>query len=202
MIKKTVTYDGPDGPVEKELYFHLSTPQLVQLGLIPLEEGGEVEFSKIIESGDPAKVMTRFEDILCTAYGERTGENNEFTQSPEISDRFRRSMAYGALADELVLGDAADGIAFVQGMIPKKLAQRVNIANPAASATDVSLPEFVPAPGNPPDGASGLKNPRDTDNALLPWAFREPTPDELRTMDRDHLLDVMMRRNGDWTPPA
>jgi hypothetical protein len=51
------------------------------------------------------------------------------------------------------------------------------------------------------DVLSGLKRPRDARGALLPWAFKEPTLEQLRKMTRAQFADVMRRKaSGEWEP--
>jgi hypothetical protein len=52
------------------------------------------------------------------------------------------------------------------------------------------------------DVASGLRNPRDKDGELLPWALREPTQLEQTRMERSQLMEAFARKSRGWTPPA
>jgi hypothetical protein len=53
----------------------------------------------------------------------------------------------------------------------------------------------------PSDSASGLTYPRSAeDGSLVPWAFREPTPAELQTMNRIQMAEVYKRKTSDWQP--
>jgi hypothetical protein len=53
----------------------------------------------------------------------------------------------------------------------------------------------------PPDAASGLKFPRTTeDGSLVPWAFRDPTPTEIREMTRVQMAEAYQRKSSDWKP--
>lgn len=70
---------------------------------------------------------------------------------------------------------------------------------------DVNLPDDTAAwPVDnglqPPDAASGLKYPRDIHGNMVPWAFREPTKQQLMSMTNAQKVDVYERKSSDWQP--
>lgn len=74
-----------------------------------------------------------------------------------------------------------------------------------AGVEDVDLPDDTKAwpvdnGQQPPDEASYLTTPRNDDGNLVPWAFREPTQQQLTTMSKLQMMDVFRRKNTDWQP--
>lgn len=77
--------------------------------------------------------------------------------------------------------------------------------DPQAGIEDVNLPDDTKAwpvdnGPQPFDHASYLTMPRDDKGNLVPWAFREPTQQELTAMSKQQMNDVYRRKSTDWQP--
>lgn len=216
MIKKTISYDDFDGnPVVEDHYFHLSKSKLVQMDM---EEGGGLaeKLTFLTKSGDVKQQLVEFKNIIGRAYGLRDPANaKRFVQSEEITTAFMDSLAFDALFMQIATGEL-DAAEFINGIIPKGLADDVAVAN-------VLMPPAVPDPngvdsenGTWPRGEisanvvvsdedltnTGLEHPYSSDGNIVPWAYREPTQSEMTGMPAYQMLDVYRRKSNGWTPPV
>ena len=204
MIKKDITFENLDGEMTTQThYFHLSKDRLVDMEVD--KPGGLVAYLEgVVKSGEPKAILSAFRDIISAAYGVRVSAD-DFEQTPEISAKFSRSLAYSALFDEIT-SDEKVMAEFINGIVPKGLQQskaqiekilaEVNDPQPAGSGAITESGRAME------DRASGLKNPRDDDGNLLPWAFRKPTDREVQSMSQIRLQEVSIRAFSDWVPPA
>jgi hypothetical protein len=226
MIKIPITFEDFDGnQVTEDHYFHLSKSKLLQMDA---EAGGNLgeQLAAMVgraQNGNGAEVITTFKDFLSKAYGLRDPANpRKFEQSEKISADFMDSPAFDAMLTDMMDGKL-DSAELINGIIPKDLAQK-------AAAMDVALPDpnkldsasgtwprgetvqpaatvrddtkAWPADNGPqpPDSASGLANPRDIHGVLVPWAFREPTRQELLGMVNEQKVQVYARKSSGWQP--
>ena len=121
MLKKNVKCEDFDGnPYEKDCYFNLTEAELVELetslngGLTPLLE-------KIVQENNGTRLMEYFKKILLLSYGEKSLDGKQFIKSKEVTESFISSPAYSEIFMELCT-DAEAAAAFVNGIMPKKLA--------------------------------------------------------------------------------
>jgi hypothetical protein len=197
MIKQTITYVNLDGDeVTEDFHFHLSTPRLIRMtdadpDLVAKLEG-------VANSGNAPLIIDTFSEIICEAFGVRDGK--AFRQSDDLSEEFRNSMAFDTLLLQL-LTDAQLAGKFINGIMPADLVARGAQMQAAAQPVKADLLPDV-FTGGIFDTASGLRQPRDREGQLLPWAFRKPTDNEVRSMTKDQLRDVSVRTSSDWAPPA
>jgi hypothetical protein len=206
MIRKEITFENYDGEeVTEEHYFHLSKSELIDMELA--EEGGlSGKLTTITQTGDGKQILEAFRNIVGKAYGIRES-GSKFRKSEEISQNFLESLAFDALFSEFLV-DPNSAAAFINGVVPKDLASEPEVIQ-AAVAAGIPDPNKLdsssarwPAPNyDEQDKISGLKQPRNQKNELLPWAFREPTDQELTAMTKAQLLDSMRRKSSGWTPP-
>lgn len=195
----------------------------VQNGLKRLIDG-------LIERNDRAAILALFKELVIMGYGLRNPEKPEkFLKTPEISEDFKSSPAYKALYLELMTNEKA-ATEFLMGAIPKSMSGDPRVATAVAASQsgtnrrpetlkapdpngldsasgieDVNLPDDTKAwpvdnGEQPPDAASYLTTPRDDDGNLVPWAFREPTQQQLSTMSKPQMMDVFRRKSTDWQP--
>ena len=143
MLKKTITYNNPftDEEVSEIHYFHYSKAELVELEMS--EEGGLSEaLPKIIETRDGKVIMSMFKDIILNAYGKRSDDGKRFVKTPEIRQEFESSEAYSTLFMELVT-DAGKAAEFVNGIIPKGLAEEAAKVTNLAAVPEPELPKEI-----------------------------------------------------------
>jgi hypothetical protein len=199
MIKQSITYENFDGElVTEDHYFHLSKSELIDMEL-GADGGMSAKLQKIIDSNNGAEIMKIFKEIVGKAYGQRVdGSGSEFYKTDELAARFMGSLAFDAFLTTL-LTDASVAVKFVNGVIPKDLqaTAEVRVALATQRTTNVALPGID---GKPDIRPSGLNNPLDSIGDVLPWAFREPTQNEMMAMNPGQLQDVYRRKFSGWAP--
>jgi hypothetical protein len=213
MIRKELTYTDLFGKeVTRELYFHFSMAELVEMEAAE----GETLSSRLIKVGTEAsgaQIMSIFKELIQQAYGVRT-EDGEFEKDPAAAAKFINSQAFDELLTELMMNPGM-GAEFINGLFPANLQQKAeeiakangeNLPDIVAklqaegrTIQDAEIKELVLAPFT--DDQSGLEHPRGLDGQLLPWAFRQPSQKEQMVMDKDQLVDVMKRISKGWKPP-
>jgi hypothetical protein len=216
MIRKELTYKNLFGDeVTKELYFHFTLAELVEM---EASEGEALSARLLsIDRQNGAQILKTFKDLVQQAYGVRTPDG-EFEKDSDEAAKFIKSQAFDELLAEL-MKDPKLAAEFVNGLFPADL-QKTAAEIAAASGDD--LQEKIDAAVAEAskqgrtlesvevrdlnliqlqDNQSGLAHPRDKENKLLPWAFRAPTDAELTRMNRALLMEVMARQSKGWTPP-
>lgn len=195
MIKLPITYkDFDDNEVTEEHYFHLSKTELIDM--VSTHDGEDIvaKLERVGKSGDGGLIMKTFREIIAAAYGQRVdGSSSQFYKDPDLTAKFLSSLAFDQLFTDLIT-NTTSAAAFVNGIMPSGLDKLTEAATANAKPTGES---WFSA-----DDESGLKNPRDRNNEILPWAFRDPTQKELSAMTKPQMMDVMNRKNSDWKPPA
>jgi hypothetical protein len=199
MIKQSITYENFDGEmVTEDHYFHLSKSELIDMEL-GADGGMSAKLKNILASNNGAEIMKIFKEIVAKAYGQRVdGSGSEFYKTDELAARFMGSLAFDAFLTTL-LTDVTVAVKFVNGVIPKDLQATADVRSALAAqrTADVALPGVD---GKPDIRPSGLNNPLDAGGSVLPWAFREPTADEMMAMNQSQLQDVYRRKSSGWAP--
>lgn len=134
MLKKTITYTDYDGNERTEdFYFNLTKAECIKLQF-GTTGGLEKLIRKIIAEQDTAKVLPIFEEIVLSAYGEKSMDGRRFIKSPEISEGFKQTEAYSQLFMELMT-DSDAATEFINGIVPEPV-------NPeeAKAAVNAALP--------------------------------------------------------------
>lgn len=116
MLKKVINYVDFNGQPQSEThYFHMNRMEAVKF---QAKYGGDLEaYARSLSQSSTKENFEFIEDLVLTAYGERTPDGRGFNKSKEVVDRFRSSLAYDALFEELVTVDGAAG-AFGAGLGP------------------------------------------------------------------------------------
>lgn len=145
MLKKTIKYTNfNDEEVEEDFYFHLSKAELVELELS--REGGLKQWLEtIIATEDGKEIISEFKKIILSAYGKRSEDGRQFIKNQALRDEFESTEAYSVLFMELVT-DMEAGIVFVNGIIPKGLAEEA-----AKIAKTENEPKLEAVPDDKPD---------------------------------------------------
>lgn len=121
MLKKTITYTDYNGVERTEdFYFNLSKAEIAEMELSVA--GGYTEMiQKIISAQDTPTLVRIFKELVLKSYGEKSLDGKRFVKSDEIATAFAQTEAYSEIFMELATNaDAA--VAFVQGVIPKDMA--------------------------------------------------------------------------------
>lgn len=128
MLKKTITYNDYNGVERTEdFYFNLSKAEMLEMEMGT--SGGLAEMiQKIVAAQDAPSIIRVFKDLVLKAYGEKSPDGKRFIKSEEISTEFSQTEAYSQLFMELAT-DAEAGAAFVNGIVPKEMAERTAAAS-------------------------------------------------------------------------
>lgn len=125
MLKETMTYEDFNGEERTEdFYFNLTEAEVTEMQLST--NGGLAEMiQKIIKAKDIPAIISIFKDILLKAYGEKSADGKYFKKSKELSEAFSQTQAYSDLYMKLAT-DADAASAFINGLLPKKMAEEAN----------------------------------------------------------------------------
>lgn len=146
MITKRITYtDFNDVERTEEFNFHISEAEITELEL-STPGGMEAYLKKIIESKDGAKIIDTFKTLIKMSYGVKSEDGKHFRKSQELTDDFVSSAAFPVLFMELAT-DADKAGEFVNGIIPKSLAEKMATVN-----------TITPLPGKAP--VEGIETPK------------------------------------------
>lgn len=127
MLTKTIKFEDWNGTErEEDFYFNLSESELMELELGTT--GGFTKMMQtIVRKKDVPQLMDTFKNLILKSYGEKSADGRRFIKSKELSEEFMQTPAYDSLFMELVTNaDAAS--AFVNGIVPKKLAEQAKSA--------------------------------------------------------------------------
>lgn len=118
MVKRRISYTDYDGTERTEdFYFNITEAEMYQLEAS--EEGGlSTKLQKLIDSPNGKEIMQYVNEIIMTAYGEKSADGRRFIKSPELSKAFSETPAYNQIFLELVL-DAKKAADFVTAVLPK-----------------------------------------------------------------------------------
>lgn len=177
MLKKTITYEDLNGnEVSEDFYFNLSKSELVEEEL--KNEGGfEAYLKRIINSRDGKVIIEEFKKLILMTYGVRSEDGKRFIKNDQVREEFSQSLAFDKLFFELCT-DSEAGAAFVNGIVPKDLAQTVE--RMAAQSGDENVVE-LPQPDVPRK------------------VFEDYTEDELLAMDQEEFQRLVPKNPKDMT---
>lgn len=178
MIKIPVTYEGFDGEtVTEDLYFHLSTNQLMEMEFSHEAGLGET-LQKMIKEQNIQEVLRMFKLIITKSYGTREGGRFNPASAAE-AETFLNSPAFDQMFANFFADPPSVG-RFIEGLIPKQVMALT--ANAGLDATTGSM-----ATAQLPAGPIA-QDP--------PWAGREPTQKELMSMTKAQLIEAMKQRSN------
>lgn len=125
MLKKTIKYTDFNGvDREEDFYFNLTEAELAEMNL--MTKGGLKGYLEaIINTQDTPAIAELFKTIINKAYGVKSPDGRKFVKSPEILDDFIYTQAYSNLYMSLI-ADADAAANFVNGIIPKNIADQAN----------------------------------------------------------------------------
>lgn len=129
MFKDTIVYTDFNGNEQtKELYFHLSSTELLNL-----EYSVEGMFSnylnEILANGDQAKMIGIMQDLIKKSYGVKSEDGQRFVKSEEIVNDFLQSEAYNVFFMKM-LTDESYSEKFINGILPTNLMNQNGSSNP------------------------------------------------------------------------
>src|SRR3954468_19732058 len=174
MIKKTLTYENFTGKmVTKDIYFHLSKADFVELAL-----GGEWEgrMQEAIAKQDKMAIYRGFKTLISMAVCVRSEDGEDFTKPADFRDKFMNSGAYDELVMELLTSDDM-GTSFIKGCLPNNMRDQ----------RDAELKKLADAK------QIETVDPFEEEPAWI-RENREPTNVEMNTMTREQLLQLHKRK--------
>lgn len=128
MLKKEVTYVDYEGTTRTEEYFFNLTEAEV---LVWMTTAGEYTLDKVLmrlaQERNGKRIMETFEDLIKRSYGRPSLDGRKFEKSEEIWLDFYQTEGYSKIFTELVT-NAKAASAFVNAIIPSKMAQEINKA--------------------------------------------------------------------------
>lgn len=126
MIKKTVTYTNYKGEEKtEEVYFHLK-PEVLTDMLAEMGDDIGVKLTQAAEEEDIGNLVKYFKWMLERAYGVVSEDGEEFEQSPELWEKFRRSAKYDAVFSSIAF-DEEGAEAFMRGIFPPDIVAKLGI---------------------------------------------------------------------------
>lgn len=138
MLVKKIKYTDFDGNERtEEFHFNLTKAELFELQLS--ETGGiQKAIEHIIKTQDHKKLMDIFKNIITSAYGEKSVDGKRFVKSKELTEAFMQTNAYSELFMELAQ-DADSASAFINGIMPKELSDKMTPEMKAKALADAGL---------------------------------------------------------------
>ena len=124
MFKKTVTYIDFLGTTRTEdLYFNLTKSELNDMQM-SVDGGLQAKLDRMIKGANNKEIYKAFTEIVAAAYGELSPDGKYHLKEDErgnkLVDKFKRSLAYDALMDE-ICKDETTIAKFCNEIIPKEL---------------------------------------------------------------------------------
>ena len=131
MIKKTVTYDDyNDFSRTEDFYFNLTKAEVMEMQLSTVG-GLDTMLKKLVASNDMPSIIKVFKELVLKAYGEKSPDGRRFIKNDELRAEFEQTEAYSIIFMELATEAAAE---FINGIVPKDLADQANIKEVAPAA--------------------------------------------------------------------
>lgn len=127
MLKESLTYTNfNDEEVTEDFYFNLTKAELSTMDLTTA--GGLAErLNRIVAAKDTPEIIKMFQEILLTAYGEKSDDGKYFNKSKEISEKFSHTQAYSDLFMKLAT-DEEYANKFIESILPKDMREEIEKA--------------------------------------------------------------------------
>lgn len=128
MLSKKIEFMDYDGQQrEGTFYFNLNKAETIMW----MTTTGEYTLDKVLlrlsQERNGRRIMEIFEDLIHRSYGRKSLDGIRFEKSEELWLEFFQSEAYSNLFSEIVM-DAKKAADFVNGIIPKQMAEEVQKA--------------------------------------------------------------------------
>ena len=126
MLKWDVSYTDYNNVDRTDtLHFHLNEPELLDLEM-RYKNGLSSELTRLVAEGDNAQALDLVKDLIHRSYGIKSDDGKFFHKSESITNDFVNSAMYGTFLLDLFESGSDRVAAFVTGLMPKKLIDRVN----------------------------------------------------------------------------
>lgn len=135
MVVKKIKYTDFNGVErEEEFMFNLTEAEITEMELTT-DGGLSDSIKKIISAQDTPEIIKTFKMLLLKSYGEKSADGRRFIKSEELTEAFTQTNAYSQLFMELATDDKS-AIAFINGIIPESMRERV--AENGSNASDLA----------------------------------------------------------------
>lgn len=132
MLKKTITYTDYNGVVRTEDFlFNLTKTELMKWDL-KTPGGLAARLERISQKVDVPSLTAFIEDLIDKSYGIKSEDGVRFIKDENLSKMFTQTEAYDQLFVDL-LSDEKKTAEFINGIIPKELADQVKKENENAN---------------------------------------------------------------------
>lgn len=133
MLERQITYTDYNDQERTETFrFNLTKTEITEMQLSSV--GGLNELiQRIIESDNQPEIIKVFKEVILKAYGEKSLDGKHFEKSEALSKAFSETPAYDILFMELAT-DSKKGAAFINGIVPKALAEEMEKVETAGTA--------------------------------------------------------------------
>jgi hypothetical protein len=208
VLKKQIQYKDLDGnTVQETFYFHYNQAELAKLRLMYGDADGDVaaHFTRLLQGGDRKAIIDAFDGLILGAYGQRSVDGKRFEKkNGELAAEFQETEAYSALFIELVSDGGKNFAAFLQGVLPSDLQEkldanadlkeRIGIATDRIQNGDVELQERLK---NRVEEIVAEKEATSTTDLRPAWMRenRDPTQEEMLKMSPSEFSELVKRRS-------
>lgn len=155
MLIKPITYTNYNGEKRtKNFYFNLSATELSKMEFFE-KAGMEAAIKEMVNTDDRKRIIELFEQIVLTAYGEKSEDGEEFIKNDLVRERFKCHPAYDVLFMELLSSDKAMSD-FLNAIIPQSFADEIK-KQPNKTLNDIMGYEAIPGANIVPGPGSETK---------------------------------------------
>lgn len=143
MYKRTIKYTDFNG-VERtqDFYFYLSKTNLTKLNS-RVEGGIQNKFEKMINKIDVKELVATVEELILSAYGEKSDDGTRFIHNDQLSTEFSQTPAYDDLFMSLI--NDPDALAdFIKKILPQDLQVKIEEEMAKGNVPNI-VPESEPA---------------------------------------------------------
>lgn len=135
MVVEKIKYTDFNGVErEEEFMFNLTEAEITEMELT-IDGGLSDSINKIISAQNIPEIIKTFKMLLLKSYGEKSADGRRFIKSEELTEAFTQTNAYSQFFMKLATDDEA-GIAFINGIIPDSMRERV--AEDGSNASDLA----------------------------------------------------------------
>lgn len=136
MYRKVIEFENYDGEARQmEVCCALTEAEVVELE-VSWDGGLKAVLEKIIQEHDQKRMVEMMKMLITKSYGKKSMDGNKFIKNQEVLDDFVQTPAYSELF-MLLSTDADEASKFVNGIIPKKLAERAKMLESQESAAPI-----------------------------------------------------------------
>lgn len=137
MVIKKIKYKDFNGVErEEEFMFNFTEAEITEMELTT-DGGLSDSIKKIISAQNTPQIIETFKMLLLKSYGQKSADGRLFVKNKELTEQFTQTNAYSQLFMELATDDKA-AIAFINGIIPESMRERVGEVNPEDAIAEVS----------------------------------------------------------------